>query len=292
MYIDPQSVTIPFALLAGLLSFVSPCVLPLVPAYIGYLTGQAANTASSTLAAAGAGVEGGASIQAQPARWVVFLHAISFVLGFSLIFVFLGISAGAIGQASRGFLILTDTTLARITVAGQPISISLLNALGGLLVIVLGLHTMGVIRIPFLYYDTRSHTPPHQELGYLGSLFMGVTFSAGWTPCVGPFLAAMWFLGQSTGSIGRATVLLIAYSLGLGVPFLLTALLLDRATGLLSRLRKYMRVIEIASGILLILIGLLVFSGMVQRLSIMFAGGSDLSRMLDEWLVRLAGGQP
>ncbi len=272
MFIDPASVTLPLAVLAGLVSFVSPCVLPLVPAYIGYLTGQAAHSASSTLAMAGAGAA--ASAAPKPSRWTVFLHGLFFVLGFSMIFVVLGITAGAIGQLGRQFLQATDWIL----------------RIGGLLIIVLGLHMMGVIRIPFLYYDTRRQSPPRHELGYLGSLFMGITFSAGWSPCLGPILAGMLTLGASTASAGRAAVLLTAYALGLGIPFLLTALLLERATEQIRKLQKYMRIIEIVSGVLLIAVGVLVFSGAMQRLLAPLAGNTDLAIQLDEWLVRLAGG--
>ncbi|MBN1120450.1 MAG: cytochrome c biogenesis protein CcdA [Anaerolineae bacterium] len=267
MYVDPSAVTLPIAILAGLISFVSPCVLPLVPAYIGYLTGQAANTASSSLAAEES------TETASPSRWTVFLHGVFFVIGFSLVFVLLGIGAGAIGQLGRQFLRVTDWVI----------------RIGGVLIIILGLHIMGVIRIPFLYYDTRKQTKPRPELGYAGSLFMGITFSAGWSPCLGPILAAMLTLGLSTGSAGRAALLLTAYAAGLGIPFLLTALLLDRATGLLRSLKKHMRVIEIVSGLLMIAIGVIIASGLLQRLLGPLAAGSDLSLKLDEWLVRLIG---
>lgn len=276
MTIDPQNITIPLALLAGLLSFVSPCVLPLVPVYIGYLTGQAANTSSSVLAAAEAGIGASTSTQAYSPRWAVFLHAVFFVAGFSLIFLILGISAGVIGQIHVGFIQIRDQ-IARI---------------GGVFVIVLGLHTMRIIRIPFLYYDTRRQTAPRPELGYLGSGLMGITFAAGWTPCIGPMLAALIGLGSISGSIGRAAILLTAYAMGLGVPFLLTALLLDRASEQLRKLRKHMRLIEITSGILLIGIGILMIGNWVQNLAIWFSGGTDLSRMLDTWIARLAGAQP
>lgn len=270
--IDPGSVTLPLAVLAGLVSFISPCVLPLVPAYIGYLTGQAANTVSTTLAIAGA--EGAVVPQARASRWTVFLHGAFFVLGFSLIFVVLGISAGAIGQLGRQFMRASDWVL----------------RIGGLLIIVLGLHTMGVIRIPFLYYDTRRQAPPKRELGYAGSALMGITFAAGWSPCLGPILAAMLTLGASTGSVGRAAALLSAYAVGLGIPFLLTALLLDRMGEQLRKLRKHMRAIEIVSGALLIVIGVLVFSGSLQAVFARYAGGTDLSIAIDEWLVTLVGG--
>jgi cytochrome c-type biogenesis protein len=262
-------------MLAGLLSFISPCVLPLVPAYIGYLTGQATNTVSSSLAAVGAGSASESAAEVSPSRWIILLHGVFFVLGFSLIFVMLGISAGALGQLGRQILRINDWII----------------RIGGLLIIVLGLHTMGVIRIPFLYYDSRRQSRPRPELGYIGSFFMGITFAAGWSPCLGPILAAMLTLGASTGSVVRAATLLSAYAMGLGIPFLLTALLLDRVAGQLRKLQKYMRIIEIASGILLIVIGVLVFSGMLQRLSALFSSGTELSIRLDEWLVRLGGGQ-
>jgi cytochrome c-type biogenesis protein len=274
---DPQSVTIPLVFLAGMLSFLSPCVLPLVPAYIGYLTGQAANTASNSLAAAGAGSDGGASAvatQVQPSRFVVFLHGVFFVLGFSLLFILLGIGVGALGQLSW------SVRVARDWIAG----------VGGVLIIILGLHTMGIIRIPFLYYDTRKQMAPKPELGFVGSLLMGVTFSAGWSPCVGPILGTVLTLGGTTGSVGRATVLLATYALGLGIPFLLAALLLERIGGELRKLQKHMRVIEIVSGILLIVIGILVVSGTIQWLSRFFQASSGLSLMLDDWLQSLIGG--
>lgn len=271
-FIEPSAVTIPLAVLAGVISFISPCVLPLVPAYIGYLTGQAANTTSGTLVAAGAGGE--TSTVARPSRWSVFLHGLFFVLGFGVIFVLLGITAGAVGQVGRQFLQARDWIM----------------RIGGLLIIVLGLHTMGVIRIPFLYYDTRKQTQPKHELGYAGSLFMGITFAAGWSPCLGPILAAMLTLGSSTGSVGRAAILLTAYALGLGIPFLLAALLLERATEQLRKLQKHMRIIEIVSGALLIAVGIIVFTGAMQRLFAPLAGNTDLIIKLDEWLVGLAGG--
>lgn len=271
--VDPSVITLPLAILAGLVSFVSPCVLPLVPAYIGYLTGQAANTASSTLAMASAGGGESAAAPAKPSRWTVVLHGVFFVLGFAVVFVLLGITAGALGQFGRQFLRASDWIM----------------RIGGLLIIVLGLHTIGVIRIPFLYYDTRSQSQPKQELGYLGSLFMGITFSAGWSPCIGPILAAMLTLGASTGSTGQAALLLGAYALGLGIPFLLAALLIDKAADQFRKLQKHMRIIEIVSGVLLIAVGVLVFSGAMQRVFAPLAGNTDLTMAIDDWLLRLVG---
>jgi cytochrome c-type biogenesis protein len=277
MYIEPQSVTIPFALLAGLFSFISPCVLPLVPAYIGYLTAQAAASASSQMAPTAAGIDGNTAtpVTSSPARWLVVLHGLFFVIGFSIVFILIGISAGAIGQLSRALIINRDW----------------ITRIGGLLIIVLGLHTLGVIRIPFLYYDTRKQQMPRQDLGLLGSAIMGFTFAAGWSPCIGPFLAAMWTLGSATGSVAQAMVLLAFYAAGLGIPFLLTAIMIDRASGGLRKMQKHMRKVEIASGALLIVLGLILFGGFIQILSQPLANLTDVTIAIDEWLVGLAGGQ-
>ena len=273
--VDPQAVTLPLAVLAGLFSFISPCVLPLVPAYIGYLSSQATNTLSTSLAASTATAGGGQiSEPVSPSRWAVVLHGVFFVFGFAIVFVILGISVGALGQLAIGIL---D---ARRWIAW----------IGGVLIVILGLHTMGVIRIPFLYYDTRKQVPPRPELGYLGSTLMGITFSAGWSPCLGPILSAMLTLGLSTGTAGQAVVLLAAYAMGLGIPFILAALLLDRATVQIRWLQKHMRAVELISGFLLIIIGLMVFAGVVQYFSTIFSGYTDLVISIDSWLVGLTQG--
>ncbi len=272
MYIEPSAITLPLAFIAGFFSFISPCVLPLVPAYIGYLAGQATTTVGAQIATATAG-EGGA-VPAKPSRWAVTLHGLFFVLGFSVLFVLLGFGAGALGQLSY-----------RLNLAADWISRA-----GGVLVIILALHVMGVIRIPFLYYDTRRQGQPRAGAGYVGSFVMGVSFSAGWSPCLGPILAAMLTLGLSAADAGRAGLLLSVYALGLGIPFLLTALLLDRATGLLRRMQKHMRAVELVSGGLLLVIGVLLLTGSLQRLSAVLSGSAELSIAIDEWLVRLAGG--
>jgi cytochrome c-type biogenesis protein len=219
-------------------------------------------------------------------RWAVFSHGVLFVLGFSFVFVFIiGISAGLIGQFGTRVLRAQEWIL----------------RIGGLLVIVLGLHTMGVIRIPFLYYDTRKQQAPRKELGYGGSFLMGVTFAAGWSPCVGPILGGILTLGASTGSVGQAVVLLVVYALGLAIPFLAAALALDQATTSIRKIQKHMQLIEIAGGILLILIGFVIIAGTLkelgsvistQRLAVVLGGGSatDIAVQLDEWLVNQSGG--
>ena len=219
-----MDVSLLLALGAGLLSFASPCVLPLAPVYIGYLGGQIAATE-----------EGAAS------RWQVFLHGLFFVLGFTVIFVALGAAASGIG---------------RLLFAFQGV----FTKVGGAVIILFGLHTLGVLKIPFLYRDVRRDYRRRPELGYLSSALMGFFFGAGWTPCVGPTLGTILTLALSEATVGRGALLLFVYSLGLGIPFLLLALGLDRAQGILQRGRRAMRALTIVSGILLILIGLLLFT--------------------------------
>ena len=212
------------ALSAGVLSFVSPCVLPLVPAYLGYLGGQVASAEEGTLS-----------------RRATFLHGIFFVLGFSVIFVALGAAASGIGQ------LLYTYRLALMRV-------------GGVVIIVFGLHTLGLLKIPLLYYDTRRHYRPRPELGYLSSVLMGFFFGAGWSPCVGATLGAILTLALNEATVARGALLLFAYSLGLGIPFLLMALGVGQAAGILRRARRAMRAVTIISGLFLILLGLLVFT--------------------------------
>jgi cytochrome c-type biogenesis protein len=266
--VDPQNLNILLALFGGLISFISPCVLPLVPAYLGYLTGQASGGIAAG-AAVGASTDAGTpTVEVGGASRVnMFLHGLSFVLGFTIVFVLLGLGAGLLG-AVRGALVA---------------NLNLIAYVGGVFIVLLGLHTMGVVRIPFLAYDTRKQMAPRSDLGYAGSALMGVFFSAGWSPCIGPILGAVLTLGFSQESIGRAALLLAAYSAGLGIPFLLAALAMDRATGYLRRFQKHMRKVEIVSGVFLIIVGVLVFTGWLQRLSnIPFL--VDFAFNLDMWV--------
>jgi cytochrome c-type biogenesis protein len=273
MYIDAQQVTIPLALLAGLLSFISPCVLPLVPAYIGYMSGQAANSLTARIAAE-SGSTGSTHSMPALSRWIILLHGLAFVLGFSTVFVLLGIGVGALGQFARAIIGSGDW----------------IGRIGGTLLVVMGLHMLGVIRIPFLYYDTRSQSAPLPELGLFGSFLMGITFSVGWSPCLGPILSAILGLGLRSESVGSAAMLLTAYSIGLGIPFLLSALLLDQVTEQIKALRQHMRTVEIVSGILLIGIGLLVFFGQIQSLSSQLSSLTGLTESIDVWLIQISGG--
>jgi cytochrome c-type biogenesis protein len=213
------------AFLAGLASFLSPCVLCLVPVYIGYLGGRAVGGESN-----------------EHNRWITFTHGVAFVVGFSLVFILFNILAAAFG----GLLFGARTWLAKI---------------GGIVVIIFGLHMIGVFRIPFLEYDVRVHSQVDRRWGYISSLLMGVFFSAGWAPCVGPILGAIMTFAANGGSIPRGIVLGSAYSAGLAIPFLLAALGIGWVTIILRRYGKVMRIVEVGMGVLLIIAGVLLFLG-------------------------------
>ena len=183
-------------------------------------------------------------------RLTVFLHAVLFVLGFSLVFVIgWGGAATALGQLFGAYK-------------------SRLGLVGGVLVIVFGLATLRVLRIPWLYYDTRPEWAANRRGGWLASGLMGVFFAAGWTPCVGATLGAILTLGFTQQAAGQAMVLSSGYALGLGLPFLVIGLGMERAADLVRRFRKYVRKVEIASGLFLIIIGLMMVSGRITLIAI------------------------
>jgi len=229
---DFSNISIGIAFLAGLASFLSPCVFSLVPAYIGYLGGRSV-----------------ASTQANDYnRWHTFSHGLAFVVGFSIVFVILGIASSVLG----GILYEIRTLLSKI---------------GGVVVIIFGLHMMHVIRIQFLDYDLRPQSQPHMQRGYLSSLLMGVFFSAGWSPCVGPVLGAILTLSFSGGSVSQGVTLLSVYSAGLAIPFLIAALGVGWVTSVIQKYGKIMRYIEILMGAVLIIVGIMLFLGTFESLS-------------------------
>jgi cytochrome c-type biogenesis protein len=232
------NISMGLAFIAGVASFLSPCVLALVPAYVGYLGGRAA------------GGEGNTNN-----RLITFTHGIAFVLGFSAVFIVLGVAASALG----GLLYDVRTWLGR---------------LGGLVVIVFGLHMIGVLRIPFLEYDTRLQQMPDPKLGYLSSALMGVFFSAGWSPCVGPVLGAILTLAMNGGSISKGVLMLSSYSAGLAVPFLIAALGIGWVTTILRRYNKVMRYTEVIMGVLMVIIGVMLMTGAFNLIATMFPGWS------------------
>lgn len=228
---DIANVTIGLAFLAGLASFLSPCVFSLVPAYIGYLGGRAV---------------GGEATESS--RLTTFTHGLAFVLGFSIVFVTLGAATSAFGR------LLFDLRF-------------ILSKVGGIIIIIFGLHMIGVFRIPLLEYDTRVQKVPDRKWGYLSSALMGVFFSAGWAPCVGPVLGAILTLALNGGSISTGVSLLSAYSAGLAIPFLIAALGIGWVSLTLRKYGKVMHYIEIAMGVVLVILGFMLFTGIFERIA-------------------------
>lgn len=229
---DIVNVSLGLAFLAGLASFLSPCVFSLVPAYIGYLGGRSMVSAQD----------------AEYNRWATFTHGLAFVIGFSIVFILLGVAAAALG----GLLYDLRTWIAKI---------------GGIVVIIFGLHMVGIFRIPFLDYDLRPQTTPDRNRGYLSSGLMGIFFSAGWSPCVGPVLGAILTLAFNGGSITQGVSLLTAYSMGLAIPFLIAAWGIGWVTVVIRRYGVVMRYVEIAMGIILIIVGVMLFLGTFEQLA-------------------------
>jgi cytochrome c-type biogenesis protein len=227
-----MNVSVGLAFIAGLASFLSPCVLSLVPAYISYLSGRSAAAVQS---------EKGAN------RWQTLLHGLAFVLGFTVIFMSLGFGASAIGQIFG--------TL-------RP----LLTRIGGVVVILFGIHMTGIFRIPFLEYELRPQFKADRNQGYISSFLMGIFFSAGWSPCVGPVLGFILTLAFQTGEIYNGLFLLAAYSAGLAIPFLLAALGIGWVTQILRKYNKVMHYVEIGMGVILIIIGSLLLLGMFEQI--------------------------
>ena len=229
---DLSNIGVGLAFLAGLASFLSPCVFSLVPAYVGYLGGR-------TVASARGGKHD---------TWVGLSHGLAFVLGFSVVFILLGVATSALG----GLLYNLRDWLTKI---------------GGVVVVIFGLHMTHIIRIPFLEYDLRPQSQPDRQRGYVSSALMGVFFSAGWSPCVGPVLGAILTISLSGGSVTSGTLLLTAYSIGLAIPFLLAALGIGWVTTILRKYGKVMPYVEIARGVLLIIIGIMLFFGTFEYLA-------------------------
>lgn len=236
-----ENVTLLAAFGAGILSFISPCVLPLIPGYLSYISGLSLDEMRGTPAAAGAG---GAAVvvMASPAvRRQVVLASLAFILGFTIVFVALGASASAIGQY----------VMARLTILGK---------IAGAVVILFGLHTMGVLRLEWLYQEKRVQTSQQRPEGFIGATIVGMAFAFGWTPCLGPILAGILAVAAAQDTVGQGVQLLSAYSIGLGVPFFAAALAINRFFAAFARIRRHYHTIEIVSGALLVVIGVLIFT--------------------------------
>ena len=225
---EPATLGLFVAFAAGLLSFLSPCVLPLVPSYIGFLTGMSLPELSGR-------------------RRAALAHALLFVAGFSVVFVLLGASATALGRALNYYQ-------------------QWLQRIGGLLIIGFGLVCLGVIRLGFLSRERRVQVG-HRPVGYLGSALVGMAFGAGWTPCIGPVLGAILGLAATARDLSRGMLLLAAYSAGLAVPFLLAAVALDSFLDWFQRFRRYLPWVMRVSGVLLIFVGVLMATGEFTRLA-------------------------
>ncbi len=223
------------ALLAGLLSFVSPCVLPIVPPYLAWLAGVSFDELKDEAPGA------------RQRRRVV-LAAVAFVLGFTTVFVALGATASVIGKTIAQYF---DT----------------LSVIAGIIIIIMGLHFLGVFRIAALYREARVQVD-RKPAGPLGAYVIGLAFAFGWTPCVGPVLAAILFVAGSEGSAVRGAVLLAVYSLGIGIPFILAALFASRFLAWASRFKRHMHKVEMAMGGLLVITGILFITGQMSTISL------------------------
>jgi cytochrome c-type biogenesis protein len=229
-----HDVSIPAALIAGIISFLSPCVLPLVPPYLIYLTG-------ATIEHVATGEQAAASKRA------VMLSALMFVLGFSTVFIALGASASVIGGLIRAW-------------SAQ------LSIVAGIVIIVMGLYFLGLTRIAFLMREGRLSIPKPVGLG--GAYVMGLAFAFGWTPCIGPILAAILSVAASEATVAKGAGLLAVYSAGLGIPFLLAALMIEQFSSLLARLKRHLNSVERAMGVLMVLTGVGFLTGSMSSISI------------------------
>jgi cytochrome c-type biogenesis protein len=237
-----ENVTLFGAFVAGVVSFISPCVLPLIPGYLSFISGVSLEEMRGMPVAAGAG--GGTATVAtgvtDAAKRQVIITSLFFILGFSMVFVALGASASVLGQ----FL------MERLTILGK---------IAGVLLIIFGLHTMGVFKISWLLQEKRVHVQS-KPAGMIGAMVVGISFAFGWTPCIGPILSAILLVAAQQESINQGVVLLSVYSLGLAIPFLLTAIAINQFFVAFKKIRRHYHTIEIVSGLLMIIIGVLIFT--------------------------------
>ena len=241
---ESQSLGLFVAFSAGLLSFLSPCVLPLVPSYATFITGMSLDELQQT--------------EERRARRAVMVHGLLFVAGFTAVFMALGASATFLGSlvnyASRG-----------------------MEVVGGTLLLLFGLYLLGVLRLPGAGREWRMHLSD-KPAGYLGTVLVGITFGAGWTPCIGPVLGGILTLAATRGTMGEGMGLLAVYSAGLAIPFLLSTVLIGRFLGAFGHMRRWLPWINRISGAMLLLLGLLMVSGQFSRLAAAAAG------LTPEWL--------
>jgi cytochrome c-type biogenesis protein len=229
-----NNVPISAALIAGVLSFLSPCVLPLVPPYLIYLTGATIEHVANDEAVASS-------------KRAVMISALLFVLGFSTVFVALGATASLIGAVIRAWS-------AQLSIAA------------GIVIVVMGLHFLGLTRIGFLMREGRLSIP--KPVGLWGAYVMGLAFAFGWTPCIGPILAAILSMAAAEATVAKGAGLLAVYSAGLGIPFLAAAFMIERFSSLFTRMKRHLATIERAMGVLLVITGVGFLTGSVSAVSI------------------------
>ena len=222
-----DSISYAAAFFAGVLSFVSPCVLPLIPGYVSFISGLSLEEMREVSAG-----------RAAEARRHVLIASIAFVFGFSLVFIALGASASVVG----------DFLGRRLPVLGK---------IAGVVIIILGLHTAGVFRIKWLEFEKRVHTSK-KPTGLVGAALVGIAFAFGWTPCIGPILGGILVIAGRQDSVMEGVKLLAVYSAGLGIPFVATSVAVNQFFAASARIRRYFKTIEIVSGLLLIAIGILI----------------------------------
>ena len=237
---EAPAIGVLIAFSAGLLSFLSPCVLPLIPSYVTFITGVSLDDLGAS-------------------RRTALVHGSLFVLGFTIIFVALGAGATVLGQA----LVQHRQWISRV---------------GGIVIIVFGFYLLGAMNIGFLARERRFHVAD-KPVGYLGTVFVGFAFGAGWTPCIGPILASILLYTSTQADLGRGMGLLLAYSFGLAVPFLLSAVAIERFSAFFQRMKRQLVWVSRASGVLLIGIGLLMVTNRFTMLS------SYLNRWTPEFLL-------
>ena len=220
------------SLFAGILTFISPCILPLIPAYITLVTGLSVE-----------------ELDNKKNLLSVFLSSVSFVLGFTTVFVFLGLSVTIIGQFFLN-------------------NMDILKIVGGTLIIIFGLHLIGIFKIKILYKQFSWLDKIKRTSNYFTIYLIGCAFAFNWTPCVDPILASILIMAATQGTVAKGTFLLLVYSLGLAIPFILTALFINRFFIIFNTLKKYYRIIEIVSSTLLIVMGILIISGGFNKITI------------------------
>ncbi len=223
---DPSQVSFGIAFVAGLASFLSPCMLPLVPIYLAQLVGQSVSQSA-----------GGEDIRS--ARFVTFLHSLMFVLGFTLAFVALGATASTLGSFLRAYQFQ-------------------LRQIGGIFLVIIGLHLAGVLKLPLLYWQKRFAFRPTRP-SYPTSLLIGIIFAIGWTPCISLLLGSILGLAATAATLRQGVLLLLFYSLGMGLPFLLLGLSLDRVSKFLKLLKPHLGKIEVGTGVVMILTGVMIY---------------------------------